>query len=59
MKFVLNHPYKFLSPGTAFFALGMHIAISVMIELVTILVLLSAFGALNVVLNFLALTIID
>ena len=58
MKYALNHSWRFDHPGTAFMAGFLQVSVVFLVEFVNILAILSSQSEPDIVMNFLALTII-
>ena len=58
MKYVLNHGYKFDSPGLAFLNTVAQATSVIMVEFCSLLVIITSFDPLNTVLNFIGLAVI-
>ena len=59
MKYALNHPYKFSAPYKAFMAVFTHFIMNILIEVSCILVILTSTTPLSIVMNFIAIFIVD
>jgi hypothetical protein len=59
MKFTLNHPYQFSEPFNAFLVIYIKFTINILVEFSVILVILSEYAPLAIVMNFIAIFIVD
>jgi len=58
MKYTLNHPYKFFAPNRAFIISFMEFFVTITVEVCNIAIILAQTNPINIVLNFIAITII-